>query len=133
MIKVLLLDIDGVLIDDTKVFYDSIHKFYNLTKEDFMEFYHSDFWASLTNKEDLEEVLPKWLKKWHIDDNVENFLDNWFKTEDRPNVELIEYIKKFNNVFLASSQEKHRMKYVLHKMNLKIYVVKHLGLICLVI
>lgn len=117
-IKVLLLDIDGVLIDDTKIFYDSIHQHYDLSKEDFMEFYNSIYKkAWVCDKIDLKESLKIWLDKWQINDSPDNFLKNWFKTEDRPNLELINFIKDLDNIFLVTTQEKYRLKYILEEMN----------------
>lgn len=118
MIKVLLLDIDGVLIDDTKLFYHKIHKHYNLTKEEFMEFYNSDYKKTWVNEIDLKESLQKWIKKWELETTVEEFLETWLKSEDRPNLNLIEFIKnkKIKNVFLATTQEKYRLNYILKNM-----------------
>lgn len=127
-IKVLLFDIDGVLIDDTKVFYDSIHKHYSLSKEDFMEFYNTDYHQTWVGEIDLKENLKRWLKRWKLETSVDEFLEIWFETENRPNKKLIDFVKQiqqpnilgnkgFKNVFLATTQEKYRMLYILRKMS----------------
>ena len=62
MIKVCLLDVDGVLINSE--FSKILFKDYKLDKNSTKGFFKMDFKECLTGRMDTKEALKKHLKKW---------------------------------------------------------------------
>ena len=129
-IKAILLDVDGVLISDYEIFSDRLEEKYNISYENLMEFFHGGFQDCLTNTRDIREVLPYYFKQWGWDGTVDDFLIEWFESENKPNLKLINFLKKLRKegykvkFFLGTNNEKLRVDYILNEMNFKEFVDK---------
>ncbi|MDO8497355.1 MAG: HAD hydrolase-like protein [bacterium] len=119
MIKAVLFDVDGVLVN-AKRFSQILQEDYNLTTETTLSFFSQKFMHCLVGKADLKEEITPYLKEWKIDKTPEEFLEYWFTSEHKIDEELIRYIKtlKRNNikVYVVTNQEKYRTNYIVNKM-----------------
>lgn len=135
MLKVLIFDADGVLINGD-IFSKRFSKEYNIDISRINPFFDGPFKDCLVGKADLKEVLAPYLKEWGWKDGVDNFLEYWFSTEHSIDKELISYIQTYrrNGVkcVMATNQEKYRADYLFNKIGFvnsfdKMYVSAHLG------
>lgn len=135
MIKVLIFDADGVLINGD-IFSKRFSKEYNIDISKINPFFDGPFKDCLVGKADLKEVLAPYLEKWGWKDGVDNFLEYWFSTEHSIDQELINYIQEHRKngikCVIATNQEKYRADYLFNKIGFvnsfdKMYVSAHLG------
>ena len=120
MQKVLLLDIDGVIIKPRdKKFTERIVADFNVTQEDAQQFYTNALKPALLGEIDLADVLPAYLQKWNIDKTVDDLFEYWWAAEDNDDKELIGYVQQLRStgvrVYLASDQEKNRAEYLMKR------------------
>ncbi len=122
MIKIILFDADGVLINGKK-FADVLEVDYGLTREHTRGFFGGKFLDCLVGKADLKKELELHLIEWNIDKTVEEFMDYWFKTEHKINEQLVEYIQQLRKsgikCYVATNNEKHRVNYMLDTMGFR--------------
>jgi putative hydrolase of the HAD superfamily len=135
MIKVVLFDADGVLING-EMFSLILERDYGIPTEKTTPFYTGPFQECLTGKVDLKKVIIPYLKEWGWENSVDEFLSSWFKAEHTVDEEIIEYIQglRSNGIkcYVATNQEKYRAEYMLEQMGFKdkfdkIYASAHLG------
>ena len=136
MIRTLILDADGVLINGEK-FSDVRARDLKGNPEKEREFFTTVFQECLVGKADLKESITPYLSSFGWNGTVDEFLDYWFKAEHRLNEELVGYVQKLRTsgtrVVLATNQEKYRTQYMLDHMGFqgafdKVYSSAHLGL-----
>ena len=119
MIKVVLFDADGVLVNGEKF---SVHlaKDYGITVEMTAPFFNGLMRDCVWGKADLREVLPPYLKEWGWKKSLDEFLDYWHKVEHNIDEPLVEYIQQLRKkgilCCLATNQEKTRFEYMLKEM-----------------
>lgn len=137
MIKVLIMDADGVLVTKPETFSVILAREYKINPKKVLEFFDGNFQDCLIGKADLKESVAPYLKHFNWPGTVDEFLDYWFKSEHYLHEGLIEYIKKLRRqsttIVLATNQEKYRTQYMLEHMGFadvfeKIYSSAHLGL-----
>ena len=135
MIKVLIFDADGVLINGD-IFSKRFSKEYNIDISKINTFFDGPFKDCIIGKADLKEVLAPYLKEWGWKDGVDNFLEYWFSSEHSIDQELIDYIqdRRSNGIkcVMATNQEKYRAEYMFNKIGFansfdKMYASAHLG------
>ncbi len=135
MIKVLIFDADGVLIN-SDIFSKRFAKEYNLDIEKINPFFNGVFKDCLIGKADLKEVIVPYLEEWDWKDGVDSFLEYWFSKEYSIDQGIIDYIKDCRNngikCVMATNQEKYRAEYMFNKIGFansfdKMYVSAHLG------
>jgi putative hydrolase of the HAD superfamily len=119
MIKTILLDADGVIING-ELFSNVLKRDYGLTKEDTTDFFKGKFLDCLIGKADLKKEIEPFLKIWKINKSVDDFLKYWFESENKINEQLINYINEIKekgiNCYIATNQEKYRTEYLLKQM-----------------
>ena len=124
MIKAVLFDVDGVLIDiSLEEAQEQLEKDWGITPTQTGNFFQTKFVACLRGEIDLKEAIEPYLKEWGWNDSVNAFLDYWFESQKKVDKLLIEDVqnlkKKGLKVYLATNQEKYRAEYLLHKVGFK--------------
>lgn len=137
MIKLLLLDADGVLINvGGEMASRYFEREYGISHSITVEFYRGPFVDCLIGKKDMMDVLPAFLKKWGWKKSTQDFVDEWFDFENKLNHELLNYIQglrdKGISCWIATNQDKHRANYFMENMGLidevdGIFASSHLG------
>ena len=135
MIKILIFDADGVLING-EMFSKKLAKEYDISPETILPFFNGPFTECLVGKADLKEVLIPYLKEWNWKEGVDSFLEYWFSSEHSIDQELLDYIQEYRKngikCLIATNQEKYRAKYMFNKMGFadsfdRLYASAHLG------
>ena len=135
MIKVLIFDADGVLINGV-IFSKIFSKENNIDINKINLFFDGPFKDCLVGKADLKEVVAPYLEEWGWKDGVDNFLEYWFSAEHSIDQDLIDYIGEYRKngikCVMATNQEKYRAEYIFNKIGFvnsfdKMYVSAHLG------
>ncbi|MGI8420041.1 MAG: HAD family hydrolase [Candidatus Levyibacteriota bacterium] len=135
MIKVILFDADGVLING-ELFSEQLQREYNISTKKTISFFEGPFQACLTGNADLKEILAPYLKEWGWKKSVDDLLTYWFEAEHTIDEALVSYIQQLRlkgiKCYVATNQEKYRVAYMLKNMGFndsfdKVYASAHLG------
>ena len=82
MIKIVIFDVDGVIINREKYFSEKLAERLNLNlKEEVLPFFTGPFQECLMGRKDLKVEIVPWLVKWGWVGTVDTFLDYWFEEE----------------------------------------------------
>lgn len=127
MIKALLIDLDGVIIQPRhKYFSQKLSEEYDIPLELIMPFFRNDYKNAATGKVSIKDILPYFLKKWNWNKSLDAFLNYWFESENDINLEVVEQIeqirKKGIKVYIASDNERERGNYIMNIIELKNHV-----------
>ena len=124
MIKCMLFDADGVVIN-AEMFSLQYEKKFGVSNDEMIPFFKGEFQDCLCGRADLAKVVKPWLSKWKWQGSVEEFLDFWFKSEHNVDERIIEVIKKLRKkgikCYLATNQEKYRVKYMKENMGFDVF------------
>lgn len=135
MIKVILFDVDGVLIIG-QYFSNNLEKDYGITIEQTWPFFSGEFLECIIGKKDLKDILPRYLKNWRWRKTVDEFVEYWLSYASNLNEDLISYIqnirKKGIECYIATNQEKHRAKHLIESLGFEnkfdeVFASVHLG------
>jgi len=122
MVKVILIDADGVLIKKTKVFSLRFSEREKIPIETILPFFEGVFQKCLIGTKDLKWELPKYLKKWKIRESMEGILDFWFSGEASINQDVLNKIgilrKSGILCYLVTNNERYRVEYLRNTLNL---------------
>lgn len=120
MIKVLLIDADGVVIKAPGFGSEYALKKAGIDPGFAKEFFVGPFLDCERGKKDLKEELIPYLKKWGWSSPVEEFMQQWFDYENVVDENLLMYIQELRKrgllCYLATSQEKYRFGYIKENM-----------------
>ena len=123
MIKVFLLDADGVTLKKQGYFSEIYSKEYGVAVEKIMPFFKNEFRNCQLGKSDLKEVLPKYLAEWGWEKSVEDFLGYWFNSNTMADEEVINKIQSIRAggiiCYLATDQDKYRAEYIKNNLHYK--------------
>lgn len=126
MIKLIIPDIDGMLILTEEEFSKAFPKKFNIGSEEVTKLFTSgDFKKCQLGELDLRETIKeKYSKQWNVSE--EDVFSFWFNT-GKINEELIETLKKIkreNNIKIAlgTNQEKYRLKEILKRIKAKEWI-----------
>ncbi len=118
-VKAILFDGDGVTLDPV-MFSVEYQKRFGVSPESLLSFFKGKFQDCMQGKSDIREELLPFLKDWKWEGSVDEFLQFWFKTEDKVNENVIDVIKKLKEkgirCFLIMNQERYRKGYILNQM-----------------
>jgi putative hydrolase of the HAD superfamily len=110
--KVLLLDVDGVLFKSEVLFSTLFSQEYGVPLEDISEFFRGPFAQCQTGEKDMREELPLYLEKWGWTGDLDSFLTYWFESEFNFDEELNKSVQLLREkgvlCCLASNNEKYR-------------------------
>lgn len=118
MIKAIIFDVDGVLVNAEK-FSIQLEKEYGIPTEKLLPFFKKEFQECLLGKADLKDVIEPHLAEWGWRGSVDDFLQFWFKSEHKIDEEVLNIVKHLKEkalVFIATNQEKHRISYLSKEM-----------------
>ena len=122
MIKVIIFDADGMIINRPCRFSERLSKDYEVNREVVNSFFENEFQAVEIGKADLKEELEKVISKWNWKKSIDDLLRYWFETEHYLDARLVASVKNLKNrglkCYLATNQEKYRVKYMRREMGL---------------
>ncbi|MGB4758555.1 MAG: HAD family hydrolase [Candidatus Saccharimonadales bacterium] len=115
--KIVLLDVDGVLLLPPKMFSAQYCEKYGVGSELQGQFYATkEFQDASVGKFDLKEALRIHNDKWQWQGDTDELLQMWFEGENYPNNPLIDIVEQLRangtKVYLATQQEKYRKTYL---------------------
>ncbi|MCR4279165.1 MAG: HAD hydrolase-like protein [Candidatus Zambryskibacteria bacterium] len=120
MIKVVLFDVDGVLVRARRMFSVNLEREYGISTEKTSSFFLGPFKECLVGKADLKNAIEPYLKEWGWQKGVDALIEYWFKSEDIVDSSLIEYVQSLRRkgikCYLATNQENYRVDHMLNTM-----------------
>lgn len=124
MIKFLLLDCDGIIVDREKYFSQRlVEQGIEIDMNKVKEFFIGDFLLCETGKKDLKEELVKQLPQWKLNWSVDDVLHFWFSGERALNQQMVNKIleikQKGVKVYIATDQEKYRTQDLWNEVGLR--------------
>jgi putative hydrolase of the HAD superfamily len=125
MTNVVLLDLDGVVIEREIYFSQRFSNDFGVPLEKIIPFFKNEFQLCLAGKSDLKEELGKRLKDWGWNKSLDELLQYWFEHESNVDKRVLESVLKLRDagtmVYLATNNEKYRVNYILYDLGLKDY------------
>lgn len=122
MIKAILFDADGVIIQTTELFSQRLNREYGISVERTRPFFSGAFQNCLIGKADLKKELVLYLAGWGWKKSVDEFMDYWFQSEHKIYEPLVEEIYTLRQrgirCYLATNNEKYQTEYMLKIMGL---------------
>ncbi|HLE48521.1 MAG TPA: HAD-IA family hydrolase [Patescibacteria group bacterium] len=124
MSKVLLLDVDGVVIRPrNKYFSETYSQDYGVPIEEIVPFFKGGYKRAAIGEVDIKDVLLSYLIKWGWKGNVDEFLRYWFESERDTDEKVMEFVSELRHrgvkVHLVSDNEANRAKYLMEDVGLK--------------
>jgi len=120
--KILLLDMDGLVVKRKKVFSVRISEKLNISVDDVLPFFKNEFQLCLVGKADLKEEIKKYVSDWGWKDSIEDLLKFWFDGEKEVDQEILKKVTDLRNdgykVYLATNNEKYRVGYLWNNIGL---------------
>lgn len=123
MIKAIIFDIYGVIIDREMRFSERFSRDFNIPIEVMLPFFKNELQLCLVGKADLKEELQKHLKNWGWQKSTEELLKYWFNHEKNINQKVLSIVDNLRNsgikCFLSTDNEKYITNFVLNDLGLK--------------
>lgn len=115
--KVVLFDVDGVLIKVPKLFSEVYCEKYNIDLEKLEPFFDSkEFKDCSIGKMDLKEAITIHGDKWHWRGDPDELIAEWMQVENFPNNELLKIAEGLREegikIYVVTQQEKHRRDFL---------------------
>ena len=115
MIKVVLFDLDGVLIKDP-IFSTVYAAEFGIKQEDMLPFFSQEFIDCTSGEADLKNALRPYLKTWKWRGTVEELISYWLKHHQLIDVQILNLVKSVREqgikVGLQTNQEKYRLHHI---------------------
>jgi len=89
MEKILLLDVDGVIVSKETYFSTRYAREFGVPVEKLLLFFETEFRECNTGKKDMKEVLGKYLADWQWKGSVDELLRYWFEDGSVPDAEVM--------------------------------------------
>jgi putative hydrolase of the HAD superfamily len=123
MIKTVLFDIYGMIINREMRFSKRFSNEFNVPMEKILPFFENEFQLCLVGKADLKEELQKYLSSWNWQGSVDDLLEYWFGHEGDIDPQIMESVRNLRGdgvkCFINTQNDKHLVKYVLENIGLK--------------
>jgi HAD superfamily hydrolase (TIGR01509 family) len=118
--KVVLFDVDGVLILPPKLFSDIYAEKRGINPETLTPFYLSkEFRNCSIGKSDLKQAIKAHNDKWQWEGDPAELIDDWLEAENYPNHELLKVVESLRHggtkVYIVTQQEKYRAAFLRDK------------------
>jgi putative hydrolase of the HAD superfamily len=122
MIKALIFDVDGVIVN-TGFFSEKLAKDYGTPLDITLPFFKGRFQDCQIGKADLKEELENIKSDWGWVDSTNKLLDYWFEDSKNIDQNLINDINNYKRrgikCFLGTNQEKYRIEYLRDEVGLR--------------
>ncbi len=109
--RAVMLDVDGVLVVESHLFSERLHREHGIPKKDVLAFFENEFSDCVVGKADLRDRIRPYMRKWGWQAGVNHLMEYWFSsimTDPR----AIAFARKLRSggtlCALASNQERHR-------------------------
>jgi putative hydrolase of the HAD superfamily len=116
MIKAVLFDADGVIVNPSFQFAKLLAEQYGITRQMTGGFFQGIFNECTQGREDLYLVLPPYLAEWGWQGGVEDFVKTWLETDHVIDMRVVEAIARLRQrgllCCLATIQEANRAAYM---------------------
>lgn len=122
MIKVLLLDGDGVIIHEPERFSVRVGRDLGVPEEEQQDFFQGVFRECSLGRADLKDALQPYLESWGWDQTTDDFLVYWFRgttRDDEMVAEVARLRRRGIRCYISSVQEKYRADYIWDTLGLK--------------
>jgi len=122
--RVLLLDVDGVLVTPPELWSQAMRRRYPGWRFDTALglFFKWQYRACILGQLDLDDVLPRYLRLAGYVSGAAAFKQEIFELENHPNLPLLAAVRELRALgwpaFLATNQERWRVQYLLEDMRL---------------
>ena len=131
MIKAIICDVDGVIINRDRYFSEKLAERLNLDlKTEVLPFFTGIFQECLIGKKDLKVEVVPWLEKWGWEGSVDDFLKYWFEEEREIDERIIRIMKNLKDkgirLFLGTDNEKYYRLRITRELTL-VYDLKRLS------
>ncbi len=117
--KHILFDTDGVIVR-SDMWSNEYCRRTGASTEVMIPFFRDLFGDCLVGKSDLKEVIKPYLTLWNWKGTVEEYLDEWFRYENKIDQKLVEKIQELRKAgiecHIATNQEKYRLTYLRNEM-----------------
>ena len=125
MVKIILFDVDGVIIPNKRRFSSNFSKEFNVPIEKLSQFFENEFQLCLVGKADLKKEVQKYFKHWNWKNSADELLAYWFDNEKEVDQNILENIKNLRSLgikcFLSTNNERYRTDYILKNIGLEKY------------
>ncbi|HEV8601270.1 MAG TPA: HAD hydrolase-like protein [Patescibacteria group bacterium] len=122
MLKAILYDADGMVINKPKRFSEFYTEQFNVPLEKLLPFFQKELDQIQAGKADLKVKLQPYLADWNWSRSVDELLEYWFKVENYIDQKLVESIAllRQNGIkcYLTTNQEKYRTQYLKNVMGM---------------
>ncbi len=135
--KAVIFDNDGVVTFSDEMYSAKLKRDRNAPSDQVDQFFINTFVPyCMTGKADLKDEFSKKLPEWGITDSAETILDEWFKSENNVDNNIVVLIHDLKSrgikCYMATNQEIYRTKYMLNEMGFdslfdKVYSSAELG------
>lgn len=116
MAKIILLDVDGVVIKREMYFSERLAEKQGIPLEKIIPFFQNEFKLCMIGQADLKEELVKYINDWNWSGTVDDLLNYWFKSEADIDKQVIEHVqelrRKGTKCYLITDNEKYRVEYL---------------------
>jgi putative hydrolase of the HAD superfamily len=121
-IKAVIFDGEGMVITSEK-FYLNLVRSFGTRAEVINPFYANEYQLCLLGKADMRKELKPYLKQLGGQQFIDDFLKNWFASEDQVDSRIIDTIYELKTkgvkCYLATNQEEYHAEYMLETMGFK--------------
>ena len=118
MVKIILLDCDGLIIKHAKYFSERLKEERGIITDtrDEASFFSNEFLLCEAGKADLKQELQKRLPIWGFKGSVAELMEFWFSGEAEVDREMAACITALRQAgikcFLSTNNEKYRVEYL---------------------
>ncbi|WP_407569847.1 HAD-IA family hydrolase [Deinococcus altitudinis] len=94
----------------------------NARRREAAAFFTGAFLTAITGQADLKALLVPLMARLDLPGTPDTLMAEWFAAENHPNLPLLHEVRALRAagwpVYLATNQERHRLRYLLHDMGL---------------